>query len=265
MRRPFALLARRESVCWTEPRRAMGESRSSAGLEEAHPGCRGLRGRGEAFGRARCPACHAELLARSARGVSPPPAGGRRPAFPLSGPAAPGLRPPRPRPRAAAGGEFLVATSCKERGMCPSCGAKRAAVFAAFLHDEVLEPVARVIAHVPQQRLHMVRYVGHYSNSPTAAETWLRPRPKEEAMSHPLTVGGRGGREGECEQRGPRAPAQGPRHRARHHTSPRRARRPDLRRAPREEMCLGSPSPQGVRLHSPDLVPHVAARCGSSA
>jgi hypothetical protein len=54
-------------------------------------------GRFEAgFGRARCPACHAE---------------------------------------------FLVATSCKERGICPSCGAKRAAVFAAFLRDEVLEPV----------------------------------------------------------------------------------------------------------------------------
>ena len=57
--------------------------------------------------------------------------------------------------------------------MCPSCGAKRAAVFAAFLHDELLEPLdflARVIAHVPQPRLHTVRYLGHYSNSPTAAE-----------------------------------------------------------------------------------------------
>jgi hypothetical protein len=29
--------------------------------------------------------------------------------------------------------------------MCPSCGAKRAAVFAAFLHDEVLEPVAHAM------------------------------------------------------------------------------------------------------------------------
>ncbi len=39
------------------------------------------------------------------------------------------------------GDEFLVATSCQKRGFCPSCGAKRAAAFAAFLVDEVLEPV----------------------------------------------------------------------------------------------------------------------------
>ena len=37
------------------------------------------------------------------------------------------------------GDEFLVATSCQKRGFCPSCGAKRAAAFAAFLVDEVLE------------------------------------------------------------------------------------------------------------------------------
>jgi hypothetical protein len=37
--------------------------------------------------------------------------------------------------------EFLVATSCQKRGFCPSCGAKRAAAFAAFLADEVLEQV----------------------------------------------------------------------------------------------------------------------------
>jgi hypothetical protein len=37
--------------------------------------------------------------------------------------------------------EFLVAFSCKGRGLCPSCAAKRAAAFAAFLHEEVLEPV----------------------------------------------------------------------------------------------------------------------------
>ncbi len=39
------------------------------------------------------------------------------------------------------GAEFLVATSCQRRGFCPSCGAKRAAAFAAFLADEVLEEV----------------------------------------------------------------------------------------------------------------------------
>jgi hypothetical protein len=32
--------------------------------------------------------------------------------------------------------------SCKCRGFCPSCGAKRAAAFAAFLKDELLEDVA---------------------------------------------------------------------------------------------------------------------------
>ncbi len=43
------------------------------------------------------------------------------------------------------GDEFLVATSCSKRGFCPSCGAKRAAAFAAFLVDEVLEPVGHAM------------------------------------------------------------------------------------------------------------------------
>jgi hypothetical protein len=37
--------------------------------------------------------------------------------------------------------QFFVAFSCKTRDLCPSCAAKRAAVFASFLRDEVLEPV----------------------------------------------------------------------------------------------------------------------------
>jgi hypothetical protein len=37
--------------------------------------------------------------------------------------------------------EFLVAFSCKRRGLCPSCGAKRATELAAFLQDEVVEQV----------------------------------------------------------------------------------------------------------------------------
>jgi len=45
------------------------------------------------------------------RFVSPPPACGRRPAFPLSGPAAPGLRSPWPRPPNAAGGECRISAS----------------------------------------------------------------------------------------------------------------------------------------------------------
>lgn len=43
------------------------------------------------------------------------------------------------------GDEFLVATSCQKRGFCPSCGAKRAAAFAAFLADEVLEEVGHAM------------------------------------------------------------------------------------------------------------------------
>jgi len=38
--------------------------------------------------------------------------------------------------------EFLVAFSCKGRGLCPSCAAKRAAALAAFLREEVLADVA---------------------------------------------------------------------------------------------------------------------------
>jgi hypothetical protein len=51
--------------------------------------------------------------------------------------------------------EFLVALSCKVRGLCPSCGlpaialakagAKRAAAFAAFLKDELLEDVCHAL------------------------------------------------------------------------------------------------------------------------
>ena len=37
--------------------------------------------------------------------------------------------------------ELLVAFSCKGRALCPSCAAKRAAGFGAFLRERVLEPV----------------------------------------------------------------------------------------------------------------------------
>jgi len=43
------------------------------------------------------------------------------------------------------GDEYLVATSCQKRGFCPSCGSKRAAAFAAFLADEVLEEVGHAM------------------------------------------------------------------------------------------------------------------------
>ena len=37
--------------------------------------------------------------------------------------------------------EYLLPFSCKVRGLCPSCDAKRAAAFATFLKDELLEDV----------------------------------------------------------------------------------------------------------------------------
>ena len=41
--------------------------------------------------------------------------------------------------------EYIIACSCRGRGFCPSCGAKRAAAFGALLHDEVLEPVGHAM------------------------------------------------------------------------------------------------------------------------
>ncbi len=38
--------------------------------------------------------------------------------------------------------EFLVALSCKGRGLCPSCGAKRAALFSELLQTKILADVA---------------------------------------------------------------------------------------------------------------------------
>ena len=38
--------------------------------------------------------------------------------------------------------EFLVAFSCKGRGLCPSCGAKRAAIFSELLQSKILADVA---------------------------------------------------------------------------------------------------------------------------
>jgi hypothetical protein len=37
---------------------------------------------------------------------------------------------------------LLIAFSCKRRGICPSCGAKRAVKFAEHIHREVIEDVA---------------------------------------------------------------------------------------------------------------------------
>ena len=71
--------------------------------------------------------------------------------------------------------EFLVAFSCKGRGLCPSCGAKRAAELAAFLVDEVVEDVghAQWVFTIPKMLrvyfLHHRELLGALSQA--AAET----------------------------------------------------------------------------------------------
>ena len=41
--------------------------------------------------------------------------------------------------------EYLLAFSCARRGFCPSCAAKRGAIFGAFLQEEVLEAVGHCL------------------------------------------------------------------------------------------------------------------------
>jgi hypothetical protein len=71
--------------------------------------------------------------------------------------------------------EFLVAFSCKGRGLCPSCGAKRAAELAAFLMDEIVEDVghAQWVFTIPKMLrvyfLHHRELLGELSRA--AAET----------------------------------------------------------------------------------------------
>jgi hypothetical protein len=45
----------------------------------------------------------------------------------------------------ACSADFFVTFSCKTRALCPSCGAKRAAAFAAFLKDDLLEDVPHAL------------------------------------------------------------------------------------------------------------------------
>ncbi len=47
--------------------------------------------------------------------------------------------------------ERLLTFSCRQRGICPSCDAKRAAAFAAFLHDDVFDvPHAMWVFTIPK-------------------------------------------------------------------------------------------------------------------
>jgi hypothetical protein len=55
---------------------------------------------------------------------------------------------------------FLVAFSCKKRGVCPSCSAKRAVMFAEHLYDKVLEPVPHrhIVFSIPKRLRPYLRY-----------------------------------------------------------------------------------------------------------
>jgi hypothetical protein len=48
--------------------------------------------------------------------------------------------------------EFFVAFSCKRRGLCPSCGAKRAAIFSELLQSQILAdvPHAQWVFSIPK-------------------------------------------------------------------------------------------------------------------
>ena len=55
---------------------------------------------------------------------------------------------------------LLVAFSCKRRGVCPSCSAKRAVKFAEHLHENVLEdvPNRHVVFTIPKRLRGYFRY-----------------------------------------------------------------------------------------------------------
>lgn len=54
----------------------------------------------------------------------------------------------------------LVAFSCKKRGVCPSCQAKRAVMFAEHLHAEVLggSPQRHIVCTIPKRLRVFLRY-----------------------------------------------------------------------------------------------------------
>ena len=55
---------------------------------------------------------------------------------------------------------LLVAFSCKKRGVCPSCSAKRAVMFAEHLYDEVLgnAPTRHIVFSIPKRLRLYFRY-----------------------------------------------------------------------------------------------------------
>jgi len=61
----------------------------------------------------------------------------------------------------ACGAEKLLTLSCKQRGLCPSCDAKRAAAFAAFLKDELLENVGHTLITFTLPKMLRVYFMRH--------------------------------------------------------------------------------------------------------
>ena len=55
---------------------------------------------------------------------------------------------------------IVIAFSCKKRGVCPSCAAKRAVIFAEHLHDKVLAPVPQrhIVFSIPKRLRVFFRY-----------------------------------------------------------------------------------------------------------
>ena len=59
------------------------------------------------------------------------------------------------------GVEKLLTLSCKQRGICPSCDAKRAAAFGAFLKDEILEDVGHSLVTFTLPKMLRVYFMHH--------------------------------------------------------------------------------------------------------
>lgn len=74
--------------------------------------------------------------------------------------------------------EYLVAFSCQRRGLCPSCGAKRAAIFAAFLREEVL--------YAGRQLVDLRRRHPHLGCSTQVASTLFSSNPDGNCYGTPI-------------------------------------------------------------------------------
>jgi len=67
--------------------------------------------------------------------------------------------------------EKRVAFSCKRRGFCPSCGARRMVESAALLVDEVIPhvPMRQWVLSVP----YPLRFLFAYRSSPWTCNEWI--------------------------------------------------------------------------------------------